>query len=57
VYETAGKRSGYGDWSAGAGSLLKPQLLWDGVGALMKQGAKRFLTQQLTDETLTIASV
>jgi hypothetical protein len=41
VQETAGKRSGYGDLSAAAGMFLKPQLLLDGMRALVALSAKR----------------
>jgi hypothetical protein len=41
VQETAGKRSGYGDLSAAAGLFLKPQLLLDGMRALVALSAKR----------------
>jgi hypothetical protein len=56
VKETAGKGADYGDLETAAGWLLKPRLVSQGMGALVKPGAEGHFKPALTDGRLTIAS-
>ena len=49
VYETAGKRGGYGDLNAAAGSLLKPRLLSQVTRGLAKAVTARRRVQRSVD--------
>ncbi len=57
VKETAGKGADYGDLDTAVGWLLKPRLLSQDMGALVKLGAEGHFRPDLTDGRLTIASV
>jgi len=57
VKETAGKRVDYGDLDTAVDWLLKPRLLSQDMGGLVKLGAEGHFTRPLTDGALPIASV
>ena len=57
VKETAGKRADYGDLDTAVGWLLKPRLLSQDLGGLVKLGAKGHFSPDLTDGRVTIATV
>jgi len=52
VKETAGKRVGYGDLNAAAGSILKPRLLSPVTHALVKAVPARHRAQWPVDRAL-----
>ena len=57
VKETAGKGADYGDLDSAVGWLLKPRLVSQDMGALVKLGAKGHFRPDVTDGRLTIATV